>query len=175
LRAIVQNSDGNHPVLVMGCDAPLIIPEALTWFVDACGDRALDLYLAVVRQETFAAIYPQAKRTWFKTREGRFGSSDLALVRPAALLNNVALTRQLAAHRRDPAALRKALPASLALRAWTGSLSLPEVRDIVQHLVGLQIGIVELPFATVAMDVDTLEDLAAVRYEMAQQRMMRAA
>lgn len=173
LRMIAARYGESTPVLVTGCDAPLIVPEALTWFVDACGDCSQDLYLAVVRQETLEAIYPRSRRSWFRTREGRFCSSDLALIKPASLLANQILVCELVAGRRDLSKVQHRLSSTIGWRALVGRIRMQEAREAVQQLTGLQIGIVELPFASMAMDVDTLEDLAAVRNEIAQQRIVR--
>jgi GTP:adenosylcobinamide-phosphate guanylyltransferase len=162
------------PVLVLSSDTPLINPEAVTWFVDACGTRENDLHLAIVRQETLEAIYPRNGRSWLKTREGNFTSGELALIRPQALLRNRERLVTLAQKRHDAYAIFRALPGSLQVRTLLGTTHLWEVREAAQQLTGLQIGLIEMPFAAPAIDVDSAQDLAAVRNEMAQLRMLRA-
>lgn len=173
LEGIVASGMGRSPVLVLGSDTPLITPEALTWFLDACATRENDLELAIVRQETLEAIYPRNGRSWLKTREGRFTSGQLALVRPQALLANRARLAALAANRRDASALTRVLSGSLRIQVLLGRAHLWEVREAAQQLTGLQIGLIEIPFAAPALDVDSAQDLAAVRNEMAQLRMLR--
>lgn len=173
LEWAAANGKGRSPVLVLGSDTPLITPEAITWFVDACVNRENDVELAIVRQETLEAIYPRNGRRWLKTREGRFTTGELALVLPNSLLANRARLGALAINRRDASALASALPASLRLQLLMGRARLWEVREAAQQLSGLQIGLVEIPFAAPALDIDNAQDLAAVRNEMAQLRMLR--
>lgn len=173
LEWAASGGKGRTPVLVLGSDTPLITPEAITWFIDACANRENDVELAIVRQETLEAIYPRNGRSWLKTREGRFTSGELALVRPRPLLANRARLAALAANRRDASALLSKLPGSLRLQVLLGRAHLWEVREAAQQLSGLQIGLVEIPFAAPALDVDSAQDLAAVRNEMAQLRMLR--
>lgn len=170
LAYIQEQDDTDDPVLVMGCDAPLVTAEALTWFVDACTDRSLDLYMAIVRRQTLESIFPRNRRRFLRVREGQFCSSDLVLVRPAALLRNVDTLRRIVAERKDGFSLVQMLGAGWATRALLGMLHLRDVRDAVQEATDTRIKVIELPFASLAMDVDTVEDLAMVRNEMAQRR-----
>lgn len=174
LEWAATQGDARAPVLVLGSDTPLITPEALTWFIDACATQENDLHLAIVRQETLEAIYARNGKSWLKTREGRFTGGELAMMRPQAMLKKRQRLEALAQSRRDVRAILAHLPTSLRLRALLGQAHLWELREAAQELTGLQIGLTEMPFAAPALDVDSAADLAAARNEMAQLRMLRS-
>jgi hypothetical protein len=167
LRTIAAEiPEGTH-VLVTGSDAPLLSAEAITWFVDACTPWSADLYLGVASQATIEARFPASKRTYLRLREGRFCSADLFLVRPAAVLNQEPLLRDLLARRKHPLDQVRRVGLGWILRLLAGRAGLGDADPAARRLAALSARAVPLPFAGAAMDVDKPFQLEIVRRALA--------
>lgn len=168
LRAVWAREPQAPHVLVTGSDAPLLTPEAITWFVDACGARTADLYMAIVARETVLASFPEARRTWLRTRAGAFCSADLFLARPQAMLAQQARLRRLLNRRKSPAALVQTVGLRWLLRFLLGRVHPDDLRTAARQVAGVEMRPVILPFAAAAMDIDRPDHLAPVQVALAR-------
>jgi len=170
LRAVAAMEPLASHVLITGSDAPLLSAEAVTWFVDGCGARTADLYMAIVERRVVEAFFPGSGRTYLRTRSGAFCSGDLFLVRPAAVLANEALLHRLLAARKSPLRIVQSVGAGWALRFLLGRIEPDDLQVAARRLLGLHARPVILPFAGAAMDVDKPFQLELVRSVHAQRQ-----
>jgi molybdopterin-guanine dinucleotide biosynthesis protein A len=168
LRCFDADGRAASHVLVLAGDTPLLTPEALTWFVDACHPADREIYYAMVRRETVLAAFPTSQRSYLRTRDGRFCGADMALVHPSALVRQEERLRALVGRRKSVAAELRLLGWGWVLRLLLGRIRLPELYAAVERLSGIRGMAVELPFAGAAMDVDKPSDLTVVRAAWAQ-------
>lgn len=162
-------------VLMLDADTPLLTGEMITWFVDACRPYDRDVYYAVVGRPAVEEVFPNSRRTYLRTREGRVCSADLFVLHIAAVLRSEARMRDLVARRKSVFAQLRLLGWSWVLRLLLGRIHLWELRAAAEKMLGVSGEVIELPFAEAAMDVDKDFQLAMVRNYWAQNRAAQGA
>lgn len=170
LRFWAERQPADQRLFILGADTPLITPEIVTWFLDACQPADRDIYYGIVRRETVMAHFPDAHRSWLRTRDGRYCGADLFLAHIPTVLAHETWLRSLTARRKHVLAELRMVGWGWVVRLLLGQIRLWELRAAVERLLALRAGIVVLPFADIAMDVDKASDLAAVRHAAAQRR-----
>jgi molybdopterin-guanine dinucleotide biosynthesis protein A len=163
LRALLQRRPRTTHVLVTGSDTPLLTDAAVTWFIDGCGRRSADLYVALAERWRVEALFPSSRRTYMPTRVGPLCSADLFLVRPDVMLRHEALLQRLLSRRKSSLGLVRAVGWGWLLRLVLGRLHPDDLRLAAMRLAGVQMRPVLLPFAGAAMDVDKPFQMEMVR------------
>ena len=157
------------PLLVPTIDHPLLTPALIDEFLRRVPAEA-DCAVAVARADTVLRAYPQARRTWLRFRRARVTGCNLFLLAGPPARDVVRYWTRMDAHRKDPAAMVRAVgPGTLAL--WSlGLLSVGGAARRLSRRLGAQLAVVEMTSAEAAIDVDKPADV-----ELAQAILARRA
>lgn len=146
------------PLLVTTADHALLTPAMVCWFVSHCSGRA-DAVAAIAGAETILAAYPGTTRTWLRFRDGRYSGCNLFMLRTDKAMNVVTFWRSLEHKRKHPLSMAW-LIGPVALLAYMSRLvTLGIMVRLLGRKTGAVLGVVEMPFAEAAIDVDTPADL----------------
>lgn len=149
------------PLLVTTADHALLTPSMLSWFVAHCSDPA-DAVAAVAGAETILAAYPDTRRTWLRFSDGRVSGCNLFMFRTDRATNVVEFWRSLEHERKRPLSMAW-LVGPVALLAYMSRLvTLGMMVRLLGRRTGTVLGVVRMPFAEAAIDVDTPADLILV-------------
>ncbi len=153
---------GKDPVFLTTADHALLSPQMVEYFLHRATRTLADLVVGIARYETLRANYPQARRTTYRLKEGRFCSTNLyALLSPLAR-KAVFFWQQVEDKRKNPLAIVRAFGAGTLAKYLAGYLKLKEAFERASQILGCQVEAVIVPYPEAAIDVDDLEDLALV-------------
>ncbi len=141
-------------VLACAADLPLLSPQAVAHFLEACAARPADFYYGIVRREDLEARFPGARKTFVRVREGSFTGSSLVLLRPDVLERVRPLVGHATEARKNPARLAALLGSAYVVKYLTGRLAVADVERRAFELTGLRGAAVVCPDPEVALDVD---------------------
>lgn len=150
------------PLLVTTADHGLLAPawiRALLAGVPASADIAVLL----ARRETIERDLPGSRRTYLRFADGAWSGCNLfylATPRAAAALD---LWRDVEADRKRPWRIVRRFGLRPLIRYLLGAMTIAEAVDTLGRLAGVDAAVVESPYGLAAVDVDTLDDLAAAR------------
>lgn len=150
------------PVLVTTADHALLSPDVLAYFCGAARTSAADVVVGVVTEAVFRAQYPESRRTFVALEGERICGANLFLLRTSAAARAVRFWERAGQFRKRPWRLASLFGVGNLLRFACGRLGRQAAINRVSHVIGARVGIVELPFAAAAIDVDTPHDLATV-------------
>jgi len=88
-------------VVACSADVPLITPDIVRYFVDACLETDHDLYYSIVDRETMEAQFPGSGRTFVPLKDGRYAGGDIYMFRIAAARTSEDLARRLMEERKN--------------------------------------------------------------------------
>lgn len=160
-------SPGIDRVLIAPADIPLLTTEHVDWFIDECLTTDHDFYWAIIEQSVMKKRFPSSKRTYARLREGRFCSGDLLMVNAAtAHAFNSGLWNRAIEVRKRPWRLVRILGIIPLMRFVAGRLSISEVEQMGERILGIRCKAVVSPYAEHGMDVDKPFQLAIVRREL---------
>ncbi|MBC8450010.1 MAG: nucleotidyltransferase family protein [Chloroflexi bacterium] len=148
-------------------DVPLLTPEAVNWFIDACLAEEADLYYPVVEQAVMEGDFPGSARTYVSLREGRFCGGDAVLVRVHVALARQDLLRELMERRKSPLRQARLVGIVPLLKLLSRRLSIAEAERIGGRALGVRGKAIISSYAELAMDVDKPHHLAIARQTMA--------
>ena len=139
-------------------DHPLLTTAMVEHFIRAAPDDS-DLVIGLAESKVILDRYPDAIRTFFRFKGQGYSGCNLFLMSMAKARLAVDFWRNMERHRKRPWRLVGAVGLFTLLRFAIGQLSL---EDALRHLsgrVGADIGMVDMPFAEAAIDVDKPGDL----------------
>lgn len=146
-------------VLLLTSDIPLITPEAIDDFIDRCNAAEGDVYYPIVSREANDAKYPGVKRTYVRLKEGVFTGGNMALLQPQIVRKNHRMIERAVSMRKKPWQLSRLLGFKFIVKFIFNKLSLNEIEQRVQLMLGFRgIGIIS-PYPEVGIDVDKPSDL----------------
>lgn len=165
-QALRQAEDPDEHLLLVSCDVPFLTTEAVEDFLSRCGSEA-DLYYPIVEKQVQERRFPGIRRTYVKLKEGTFTGGNLLLVKPAKLLPLLERVEKILKLRKNPLALSAELGISFVVRLlfakWAGLLTISKLENRVAELFRIEARAVISPYAEIANDIDTLDDLVLAR------------
>lgn len=159
LLSAVDHVSGQHRVLVVTSDIPLLTSEAVSDFIKRCKEVDADIYYPIVSKETNEAKYPGVQRTYVKLKEGTFTGGNLALVAPSALSKGRRVIEQAFLMRKKPVKLARLLGFRFIIKFVFNRLSLHEIEARATDILGCSGRAVVSPYPEVGIDVDKPSDL----------------
>jgi len=159
---VLQRLPEEVPVLLTTADHALLNARIVDHFCSHARDTGCDVVAGIARHEVVTAAYPQTKRTATRLADGAYcGCNLFAFLTPRAR-RAADFWRQVETQRKNPLRVIRILGWVAILRFLIGRLSLTEALDRVSHRLGFKAGVVIMPFAEAAVDVDSVRDLELV-------------
>ena len=137
------------PVLVTTADHALLSPVMVEYFCTAAQHSEADVVIGVVAAALFHASYPESRRTFLPLADGSWGGTNLFLLRTPQAARAVRFWVRAGQFRKR-------------LRFLFRRLDRPTALVQASRVLGARVGLVEMPFAEAAIDVDTPADLVTV-------------
>ncbi len=164
LAAVEAAADagGAAPMLITTADHPLLEPALIERFCREAEASGADIVAGLAPEGVIQSAFPESRRTYLRFRDGRFSGCNLfALLRPEGT-KAIRLWRRVERDRKRPWRIAWALGLPMLLGYLTGRLTLDTALARLSRLAGARAGVVVLPVAEAAVDVDKPEDLVLV-------------
>lgn len=146
------------PLLITTADHPLLTAEMVEHLFSAARDQA-DLVIGLAEADLIRAHYPHAIRTFYRFGGQGFSGCNLFLLQTSRAHRVVDFWQDMERHRKRPWRLVAAVGLSALIRFVLGRLSLEQALRHLSDRIGAEIGMVAMPFAEAAIDVDKPTDL----------------
>ncbi|WP_449104066.1 nucleotidyltransferase family protein [Pseudomonas veronii] len=159
-------------VFVTTADHALLRPEMVDYFLERSRSSGCDVTVAVTPLKTVLAMFPDNRRTAIKLHDGPYcGSNMFAFMTPESE-KLAAFWTNIEQQRKNPRkVIAKALGFAATLRYLLGILSLDQAMQRISAIVGVRVGVVVMPFAEAAVDVDSLSDHRLVEKTLQQREL----
>lgn len=148
----------DQAALVTTADHALLTSRMVDHFCTQAAETGCDVVAGLAQADIVAAAFPEVHRTVTRLRDGGYcGCNLFAFLSPRAT-NAVAFWRQVEAQRKHPLKMVKVLGLVAVLRYLLGRLTLEEGLARLSMLMDARAGVVWMPEAEAAVDVDKIED-----------------
>ena len=162
LAAIEAAGGTGGPMLITTADHPLLEPALIERFCREAEASGADIVAGLAPEQVIRTAFPESRRTYLRFRDGRFSGCNLfALLRPEGA-EAIRLWRRVEKDRKRPWRIAKAFGLPMLLSYLVGWLTLEAALARLSRLAGAKAGVVVLPVAEAAVDVDKPEDLVLV-------------
>ncbi len=158
----LEADGGRDPVLVTTADHALLTSAMVEHFCTAAQNRDADVVVGVVSAALFRASYPEARRTFLLLADGSWSGANLFLLRTPQAAQAVRFWVRAGQFRKRPWRLVSMFGLGNLLRFLSRRLDRPTALAQASRVLGIRIGLVEMPFAEAAIDVDAPDDLVTV-------------
>lgn len=166
--AALQSLPAEVPVLLTTADHALLSAEMVDHFCLQARRSGCDVVAGVARHELVAAAFPETRRTVTRLKDGGYcGCNLFAFLTPQARLA-ADFWRQVENERKKPLRVVKVLGWTTVLRYLLGQLTLAHALKRLSRGMKLKVGVVEMPFAEAAVDVDKVDDWLLVESILAE-------
>ena len=156
--AALQSLPEDVPILVTTADHALLSPAMIDHFCAAARNSGCDVVAGVTRYSLIVEAFPDTLRTVTKLKDGGFcGCNMFAFLTPQARLA-ADFWRKVESERKKPLRVVKILGWSAVFRYLCGQLTLDYALTQLSKRMNLKVGVIEMPFAEAAVDVDKIED-----------------
>lgn len=165
---VLQSLPEGVPVLVTTADHALLTAAMIDHFCAAARGSGCDVLAGVARHDLVTAAFPGTLRTVTKLKDGGFcGCNMFAFMTPRAR-QAASFWRKVESERKKPLRVVKVLGWSAVLRYLLGQLTLGYALSQLSQRMQLKAGVVEMPFAEAAVDVDKVDDWRLVESILAE-------
>ena len=150
------------PLLVTTADHALLEHAWIEAFVAAVPPGA-DVAILLARRGTIEAALPGSRRTYLRFADGAWSGCNLFLLTTPHAVAALDLWGIVEADRKRPWRIVRRFGWGMLVRYLLGRLTLAEAVARLGRIAGVTAAVVESPFGLAAVDVDTIDDLRAVR------------
>jgi GTP:adenosylcobinamide-phosphate guanylyltransferase len=167
---VLQSLPQDVPVLLTTADHALLTSEMVNHFCAEARNSGCDVLAGVASYDLISAAFPDTLRTVTKLKDGGFcGCNLFAFLTPRSRLA-ADFWRQVESERKKPLRVVKVLGWSAVLRYLVGQLTLKYALAQLSRRMNLKVGVVEMPFAEAAVDVDKVDDWLLVESILEEKR-----
>jgi len=151
------------PVLLTTGDHALLSPDMVRHFVDQASALGVDVAVALAPHALVQGAYPRTRRTVLKFSDGHYcGCNLFAFLSPRGR-RMARIWKQVEADRKNPIRVIGLVGIGAMALYALHLLSLEGAVRRISRQAGVAAGVVTMPFAEAAIDVDTVADLDLVR------------
>lgn len=162
LRALEKTTTGGALVVTTG-DHPLLTAEMLESFLRGFNAAGADAAAALTSADAIRALYPDARRTALRFRDGKFTGCNLFAFAGNSGMPVVRFWKQLEQHRKKPLRVARFLGIATLLRYRFGLLTLDDAIARLGGKTGVKLQAIRLADPHGGIDVDKPDDLELVR------------
>lgn len=168
--SVLQALPANVPVLVTTADHALLSAEMVDHFCREARNSSCDVLAGLARHDLIIKTFPDTLRTVTKLKDGGFcGCNLFAFLTPEARLA-ADFWREVENERKKPLRVIKVLGWMSVVRYLLGQLTLARALAGLSRRMNLRVGVVEMPFAEAAVDVDKVDDWHLVESILAKKQ-----
>ncbi len=168
--AVLQSLPEDVPVLVTTADHALLNAAMVDHFCTEARNSGCDVLAGVARYDLVSAAFPETSRTVTRLKDGGFcGCNLFAFLTPQARLA-ADFWREVESERKKPLRIVKIMGWMAVLRYLFGQLTLEHALAQLSRRMNLKVGVVEMPFAEAAVDVDKVDDWLLVESILAEKQ-----
>jgi len=149
-------------VVACSADVPLITPEIVRYFVDACLETDHDFYYSVIEQETMEAQFPGSGRTFVPLKGGRYAGGDTYMLRITAARTSEDLVRRLLEERKNFWSQIRLIGIIPLIKFLFRRVDVAEAEQIAGQALGISGRAIISRYAEVGMDADKPHQLEIV-------------
>lgn len=158
-RAALALVPAGQPALVTTADHALLTPAMVDHFCSRAAESGCDVVAGLARADRVMAAFPEGRRTVTRLAGGGFcGCNLFAFLTPRAG-NAARFWRRVEEQRKHPLKIVRTLGVPSVLRYLCGRLTLEQGLDRLSALMDARAGVVWMPDAETAVDVDKVDDL----------------
>ncbi|MFW6237875.1 MAG: NTP transferase domain-containing protein [Halanaerobiales bacterium] len=150
-------------VLFVTSDIPLLTGQMIDEYISLCLPGEADFFYPIIPREITCRRFPEARRTYMKLKEGTYTGGNLMLMKPEVIINPSEWLKKMIAGRKKPWKMVRLLGMRIIVRYLTGCLSLNDVEERIQDILGYRGVAIETEIPEIGFDVDKPEDLKLVR------------
>jgi CTP:molybdopterin cytidylyltransferase MocA len=150
--------DDAYPLLITTADHPLLTTPMVEHVITSAPSSA-DFVVGLAGADVIKASYPDAIRTFYRFKGKGYSGCNLFLAATPNARRVVDFWRQMERHRKRPLRLVAAIGLVPLLRFAMGRLGIEDALSHLSRRIDAKIGMVDLPFAEAAIDVDKPGDL----------------
>jgi len=160
--AAIEAAGGAAPMLITTADHPLLVPALIERFCREAEASGADIVAGLAPEDVIRTAFPESRRTYLRFRDGRFSGCNLFALLRTEGTKAIRLWRRVERDRKRPWRIAKAFGLTMLLGYLAGWLTLDAALARLSRLAGAKAGVVVLPVAEAAVDVDKPEDLVLV-------------
>jgi GTP:adenosylcobinamide-phosphate guanylyltransferase len=165
----LREQAGASPVaLITTSDVPLVSPSTYEEFLRGFEQKGLEASYAIVKREVCEAQFPGGKRTYAKLKDGTYTAGNAVIVRGAVIEKMGAMFERFYDARKNPIAMAKIFGPSFLMRAVTKQLTVKQLEERLTIIAEGKFGAVDMKDASLAFDVDKIEDYRIARSMLEQ-------
>lgn len=159
---VLQSLPADIAVLVTTADHALLTAEMVDYFCMEARTSGCDVLAGVARYELIAEVVPGTRRTVTKLKDGGYCGCNLFAFLTPQSRKAADFWRKVEKERKKPLRIIKVMGWMTVLRYLLGLLTMEQALGSLSQRMGLRVGVVRMPFAEAAIDVDKVEDLQLV-------------
>jgi len=150
----------HEKVLVATSDLPLLRSEMISDFFARCEETEADFYYPIVRKEVYQAKIGEGERTFVRVKEGCFTGGNLLFLDPKVVEAKSNWIARVVANRKNPLAIARLLGIKVILKFLFRRLSIQDVEERVEKVLGMRGRAIITPYAEIGFDVDRPEHVS---------------
>ena len=159
---VLESLPHDTPALVTTADHALLTAEMVDHFCSEARNSGCDVVAAVARHELIAQAVPGTRRTVTRLRDGGYCGCNLFAFLTPQSRKAADFWRKVEKERKKPLRIIRIMGWLTVVRYLLGRLTLDQALGQLSRRMGLRAGVVRMPFAEAAIDVDKREDLLLV-------------
>ena len=165
--AAMEQIPDSQPVLLTTADHALLSSQIIDYFCAQACTADFDLLVALAPHELVATTYPGVRRTRLRFSDRDYCTCNLFAFMTPRSRTVAAFWRKVESQRKRPWRIFATLGWWPVFKYLLGRLSLQEALARISSILEMKIGVVILPFADAAVDVDTEDDWRLVQQILA--------
>jgi len=158
----LERSSGEQPLLVTTADHALLSADMVSHFLQQARSSGAEVAVGVVSEKLFRRHYPELRRTFVRLGGEGFSGANLFAFFVTDAARVARFWSRVERYRKRPARLIAQFGVRNLLRYALGRFDLDTAVREVSRIFGVQIALIEMPFAECAIDVDKPADLELV-------------
>jgi CTP:molybdopterin cytidylyltransferase MocA len=166
--AAMEQIPASQPVLLTTADHALLSSEIIDYFCAQACTADFDLLVGLAPHELVATTFPGVHRTRLRFSDRDYCSCNLFAFMTPRSRTITTFWRKLESQRKRPWRMFATLGWWPVIKYLLGRLSLQEALTRISDRLEIKIGVVILPFANAAVDVDTEKDWQLVQQILAR-------
>lgn len=163
LRNGLAGFAGDHNVLIVASDLPVLTAQAIDEFVSGVNALRADLVYGCVEKKVHLQRFSDVPHTWARMRDGTFCGGGIVAMKPRALPRLERFIERLGAARKHPFKLASLFGWDMLVRFALGRLTIAQAERRAAKILGAPVRALVSPFPETAVNVDRPSDVALAR------------